>query len=450
MASKTPAKRSYRAAIASFEDGTSSPREFLEDCLAAIDKLEPDIGAFVATNMEGARKAADDSAKRWKAGATLSLIDGMPLCIKDIMETADMPTEQGSELFVGWEGKRDCAAVAALREAGAVILAKAVTTEFAAQPARGTRNPWDPTRTPGGSSSGTAASVACGMVPGGLGTQGLGSTIRPASFCGVYAFKPSFGGINRGGSFDTISQSSTSTFAATLEETWQIARAITARAGGDPGFPGVSGPMDAPPPRIPRRVAVLYTEGWDRTVDDAREALDDARWRLEEAGIEVVDKTSHSGVAAVEAAIVGGVDLSGGLNNWDFRWPLNTYARDMDRNKLSEQARDRLAAAETMTQKDYQGLVRKRQRIRDIYSGLKKDVDVCMTLSAPGPAPEGLDWTGDAVFAVPSSVLGTPSISLPVLEAEGLPLGLQIMGYANEDAAAMAAARAVLALYDVG
>jgi Asp-tRNA(Asn)/Glu-tRNA(Gln) amidotransferase A subunit family amidase len=450
MASKTPAKRSYRAAIASFEDGTSSPREFLEDCLAAIDKLEPDIGAFVATNMEGARKAADDSAKRWKAGATLSLIDGMPLCIKDIMETADMPTEQGSELFVGWEGKRDCAAVAALREAGAVILAKAVTTEFAAQPARGTRNPWDPTRTPGGSSSGTAASVACGMVPGGLGTQGLGSTIRPASFCGVYAFKPSFGGINRGGSFDTISQSSTSTFAATLEETWQIARAITARAGGDPGYPGVSGPMDAPPPQKPRRVAVLYTEGWDRTVDDAREALDDARWRLEEAGIEVVDKTSHSGVAAVEAAIVGGVDLSGGLNNWDFRWPLNTYARDMDRNKLSEQARDRLAAAETMTQKDYQGLVRKRQRIRDIYSGLKKDADVCMTLSAPGPAPEGLDWTGDAVFAVPSSVLGTPSISLPVLEAEGLPLGLQIMGYANEDAAAMAAARAVLALYDVG
>jgi len=360
-----------------------------------------------------------------------------------------MPTEQGSDLFVGWEGKRDCAAVAALREAGAVILAKAVTTEFAAQPARGTRNPWDPARTPGGSSSGTAASVACGMVPGGLGTQGLGSTIRPASFCGVFAFKPSFGGINRGGSFDTISQSSTSTFAATLEETWQIARAITERVGGDPGYPGVSGPMDAPAASLPRRVAVLETEGWERAVPDAREALNDARWRLEQAEIEVIDRTSHSGVAAVEMALVGGVDLSGGLNNWDFRWPLNTYANDMDRNKLSQQARDRLEAAEAMTLEDYQGLVRKRQRIRDIYSGLKADADVCVTLSAPGPAPVGLDWTGDAVFAVPSSVLGTPSISLPVLEAEGLPLGLQIMGYANEDAAAMAAARAVLALYGV-
>jgi len=448
MTTDTPVRRSYRAAVASFEDGKSGPRDFLEDCLAAIDAWEPEVGAFTATNVDGARKAADESAKRWKAGKPLSLIDGMPLCIKDIMETADMPTEQGSELFVGWQGSRDCAAVAALREAGAVILAKAVTTEFAAQPARGTRNPWDLARTPGGSSSGTAASVACGMVPGGLGTQGLGSTIRPASFCGVFAFKPSFGGINRGGSFDTISQSSTSTFAATLEETWQIARAITARIGGDPGYPGVSGPMDAPLAAPPRRVALLETEGWERTVPDAREALINARWRLEEAGIEVIERSGHSGVAAVEMALTGGVDLSGGLNNWDFQWPLNTYARDMDRNKLSQQARDRLEAAEKMTLEDYQGLLRKRQRVRDIYSGLKADADVCVTLSAPGAAPVGLDWTGDAVFAVPSSVLGAPSISLPVLEADGLPLGLQVMGYANEDAAAMAAARAVLALYE--
>ena len=447
MATETPTKRSYRAAVTSFEDGTSSPRAFLEDCLAAMDKLEPDIGAFVATNIDGARKAADAASARWKSGKTLSLIDGMPLCIKDIMETADMGTEQGSDLFVGWQGKRDCAAVAALREAGAVILAKAVTTEFATQPARGTRNPWDMTRTPGGSSSGTAAAVACGMVPGGLGTQGLGSTIRPASFCGVFAFKPSFGGINRGGSFDTISQSSTSTFAATLEETWQIARAITSRAGGDPGYPGVSGPMDAPAPQKPRRVALLYTAGWERTVDDAKQALKDVGARLESAAIEVVEATSHDRVALVEDAITGAIELSGGLNNWDFRWPLNTYARDMDRDRLSQEARDRIAAAEAMTQEEYRALVLKRQGVRDTYEALKGDVEVCVTLSAPGPAPVGLDWTGDPVFAVPSSVLGVPSISLPVLESEGLPLGLQVIGFANEDAATMSAARAVLALY---
>jgi Asp-tRNA(Asn)/Glu-tRNA(Gln) amidotransferase A subunit family amidase len=206
--------------------------------------------------------------------------------------------------------------------------------------------------------------------------------------------------------------------------------------------------MDAPPAALPKRVALLETEGWERTVPDAKKALNAARQLLEEAGVEVIDATSHSGVAAVEASITGGVELSGGLNNWDFRWPMNTYARDMDPDKLSQPAHDRLVAAEAMTHEDYQGLVKKRLRIRDIYNGLKKDADVCVTLSAPGPAPEGLDWTGDAVFAVPSSILGTPSISLPVLEAEGMPLGLQVMGYANDDVSAMAAARAVLALYD--
>lgn len=448
MATDTPTMRSYRAAIPSFKDGSSSPRAFLEECLNTIEALEPDIGAFVATNIEGARATADAASGRWKAGNILSLIDGMPLCIKDIMETFDMPTGQGSDLFTGWEGKRDCAAVAALREAGAVILAKSVTTEFAAQPARGTRNPWDLSRTPGGSSSGTAASVACGMVPAGLGTQGLGSTIRPASFCGVFAFKPTVGGINRGGSFDTISQSATSTFAATLEETWEIARAIVARVGGDSGRPGVSGPLEPPVAKKPKRVAMLETEGWNRAEESAKMALSDARGLLVDANIEVIDRESHAGVAAIEAAIAGGVELSGGLNSWEFRWPLNTYARDMDRTKLSQEAQDRLEFAEAMTHEDYQGLLRKRQQIRDIYGGLKADADVCVTLSAPGPAPVGHNWTGDAVFAVPSSILGTPSFSLPVLECDGLPLGLQIMGYAEQDAAAFAAARAVLDLFE--
>jgi Asp-tRNA(Asn)/Glu-tRNA(Gln) amidotransferase A subunit family amidase len=119
----------------------------------------------------------------------------------------------------------------------------------------------------------------------------------------------------------------------------------------------------------------------------------------------------------------------------------------MDRTKLSPEAQDRLEFAEAMTNEDYQGLLRKRQQIRDIYKGLKADADVCVTLSAPGPAPVGHNWTGDAVFAVPSSILGTPSFSLPVLQCDGLPLGLQIMGYAEQDAAAFAAARAVLDLF---
>ena len=442
-----PQKKSYRAAQPSFIDGSSSPSAFLDNCFETIATLEGDIGAFVATDFDGAKAAAEVSSTRWKDGKPLSLVDGMPLCIKDIMETASMPTEQGSDLFVGWRGSRDSAAVAALREAGAVIVAKAVTTEFAAQPARGTRNPWDLTRTPGGSSSGTAASVAAGMLPGGLGTQGLGSTIRPASFCGVFAFKPSFGGINRGGSFDTISQSSTSTFAATLEETWEMARSITTRVGGDPGFMGVSGPLEAPAPAMPKRVALLMTDGWERTVDDAKQALVGARAKLEAAGVKVVDKNDDDTVAALEKSIEGTIELSGGLNNWDFRWPMNTYAHDMDINCMSPEAQERLIAAEAMSHEDYQALVLKRRGLRSAYDGLQNQFDVCVTLSAPGPAPVGLEWTGDAVYAVPSSVLGTPSFSLPVLEAEGMPLGLQVMGYADQDAKAFAAARAIFELY---
>jgi len=442
-----PQKKSYRAAQPSFRDGSSNPSAFLDECLETIGTLEGDIGAFVATDFDGAKTAAAASSARWKDGKPLSVIDGMPLCIKDIMETASMPTEQGSDLFVGWRGNRDSAAVAALREAGAVIVAKAVTTEFAAQPARGTRNPWDLTRTPGGSSSGTAASVAAGMLPGGLGTQGLGSTIRPASFCGVFAFKPSFGGINRGGSFDTISQSSTSTFAATLEETWEVARSITTRVGGDPGFMGVSGPLEAPAPAMPKRVALLMTDGWERTVDDAKQALVGARAKLEAAGVKVVDKNDDDTVAALEKSIEGTIELSGGLNNWDFRWPMNTYAHDMDINCMSPEAQERLIAAEAMSHEDYQALVLKRRGLRSAYDGLQNQFDVCVTLSAPGPAPVGLEWTGDAVYAVPSSVLGTPSFSLPVLEAEGMPLGLQVMGYADQDAKAFAAARAIFELY---
>jgi Asp-tRNA(Asn)/Glu-tRNA(Gln) amidotransferase A subunit family amidase len=192
--------------VADFAGGNDTPRDLLERCLARLEQFEPAVGAFVC-HIAAARTAADLSAERWRAGRPLSPIDGMPLGIKDIIETADMPTEQGSPLFVGCRTGRDAAGVAALRKAGAVILGKAVTTEFAATQPRGTRNPWDASRTQGGSSSGSAAAVACGMVPAALGTQVVGSILRPASFCGCVGFKPSVGGLNRGGSYDYFSQS---------------------------------------------------------------------------------------------------------------------------------------------------------------------------------------------------------------------------------------------------
>lgn len=443
---RMPRTRSYFAATPAFRDGTDSPRAFLERCIDTIAELEPSVGAFVATNLPRARAAADASTERWRSGRTLSLIDGMPIGIKDIMETADMVTEQGSPLFTGWCGRRDSAAVAALREAGAVIVGKTVTTEFASTEPRGTRNPWDLDRTPGGSSSGSAAAVAAGMLPAALGTQVVGSIVRPASFCGCFGYKPSVGGINRGGSFDGLSQSCTGVLAATLGEAWAVTRAITARAGGDPGYPGVSGPAEPPVPRTPRRIAMLETAGWSRASDEAKSALLGARERLATAGIAIGDRRTDETIAAVEVAIADAHPLTLDINAWEGRWPLNTYARDLDRNGLSQSALDRLARAESMTLEDYQRLIAERDRIRTIYAALRDRYDVCVTLSATGPAPRGLGSTGDPVFAAPGSLLGTPALSLPVLQAEGLPLGLQLIGCTNEDADLFAVAAALLPL----
>jgi Asp-tRNA(Asn)/Glu-tRNA(Gln) amidotransferase A subunit family amidase len=443
-----PQARSYFAATSAFKNGNDSPRAFLERCIETIAALEPKIGAFVATNLAGSRAAADESSKRWKAGKPLSAIDGMPVGIKDIMETWDMVTEQGSPLFKDWRGPRDSAAVAALREAGAVVLGKTVTTEFASTHPRGTRNPWDLERTPGGSSSGSAAAVAAGMLPAALGTQVIGSTVRPASFCGCFGYKPSVGGINRGGSFDEFSQSCTGVIAATLAETWSVAREMSARCGGDPGYPGVSGPLTAPAAAKPRRVALLETAGWERASDEAKQALKGARDRLAASGVEIADRKTDDAVAAVEKALADAWTLSMSINAWEGRWPLNTYARDMDRSGLSQSAQDRLATAEKMTLEGYQKLIAERDRVRKVYAGLKDRFAVCIALPATGAAPKGLGSTGDPIFAVPGSLLGTPSMSLPVLEAEGLPLGLQLIGYQNEDAGLFAAAAAILPLFE--
>ena len=439
-----PEPRSYFAATASFATGEDSPRDFLERCIARIEADDGEVGALVAVNADAARAAADAASARWKDGRARSAIDGMPVGIKDIMETADMATEQGSPLFAGWQGGRDAAAVVALREAGAVILGKTVTTEFAATHPRGTRNPWDLARTPGGSSSGSAAAVACGMVPAALGTQVIGSILRPSSFCGVYGFKPSVGGINRGGSFDVFSQSCTGTIAATLDETWVVAREMSSRCGGDPGYPGLSGPSVRPAARRPGRVAVLETAGWEVASDAAKAELASVRGRLEAAGIDCLDRRSSDAVAEAEAAIADAVPLARSVNAWETRWPLNTYARDMDVAGLSEVSTERLGEAEAMTQEQYQGLLGDRDRARAAWAALADSCEICITLAAAGPAPLGLESTGDPVFNVPASLLGIPAVTIPVLETDGLPLGLQAMGFVNRDAALFAAAAGLL------
>jgi Asp-tRNA(Asn)/Glu-tRNA(Gln) amidotransferase A subunit family amidase len=442
-----PALRPYLAARLQFAAGTDTPRHCLERCLAALDAWEPRVGAFVNLNVAAARAAADAASARWIEGRPLSPIDGMPLGIKDIIETIDMPTENGSPLFTGARSERDAAGVVALREAGGVILGKTVTTEFAAREPRGTRNPWDTERTPGGSSSGSAAAVATGMVSAALGTQVIGSTIRPASYCGCVGFKPTMGALNRGGSHDNMSQSCTGVLAANLEDAWQVAYEIAVRAGGDPGYPGLFGPDSAPGAMKPRRLAFLETAGWGVAEDGARQHMGDAVARLKRAGIEVITRHDAPKLVAAETAIAEAMSVSMRINDWEGRWPLNTY-RNRDAEKLSQLARARLAKAEAMSLEEYRALLAERARMRAAYGALADECDACVTLSASGPAPIGLSFTGDASFAVPFSLLGVPALSLPLFWLDGLPLGLQVTGFEHGDAATFAVAATIVSLLD--
>jgi Asp-tRNA(Asn)/Glu-tRNA(Gln) amidotransferase A subunit family amidase len=440
-----PRMQPFLPATAKFASGKDSPREFLERCIADLDAWEPKIGAFVNLNLAGARAAADRSTNRWRAGRPLSPIDGMPIGVKDIIETIDMPTENGSPLFAGFRGNRDGARVAVLREAGGVIVGKTVTTEFAWMHPRATKNPWDLSRTPGGSSSGSAAAVAVGAVSAALGTQVFGSIVRPASFCGCFGFKPTVGAINRGGSHDALSQSTHGPIAASLPEAWAVAYEISRRAGGDPGYPGLYGPPTCPTPSKPRRFAVLETDGWAVATSAAKEAFAEASARLKSAGVTLASRREDENIAAVEDAIHGARELCANIIAWESRWPLNTYCA-RDAGKLSQAMLDLSARAEALTLDDYRRDIAERERRRAIYRSLEAEFDGCLTLSAPGAAPVGLGWTGDPAFVIPGSMLGVPAISLPLLQDGGLPLGLQLLGFADADAALFSTAGGVMAL----
>src|SRR5262252_8829030 len=282
----------FHDAIARFRDGSDTPRAYLERCLETIGKREPVVQAFVVVNEAGGRAAADASTTRWRDGRPLSPIDGLPIGIKDLLETKDMPTQMGCEAYRGNFPKRDNAAVWALRQAGAVILGKTVTAELGGSHPGPTTNPFDPARTPGGSSSGSAAAVAARMVPAAIGTQVGGSIIRPAAYCSNVALKPSQGGINRG-ERQATSMSTHGVHAGSIEDMWQVAIEIAERAGGDRGCLGLMGPSTAPAAAKPERLIVLETEGWAELDAASRSAFEALLEQLRQSGITLLRRSNH-------------------------------------------------------------------------------------------------------------------------------------------------------------
>lgn len=422
---------SYVRRIPAFLDGRDTPRHVLERCLERIARDDEQIQAFVHLDMEGARRAADDASVRYRSGRPLSLIDGMPMGLKDVIETHDMPTQMNSPIFIGFQPRRDAACVAVLRGAGAVLLGKTATAEFACGRSSSTRNPIDPSRTPGGSSSGSAAGVGAGMVPAALGTQSQASTIRPASYCGVFGFKPTHGRLPLdgvaplSGTLDHLG-----VFAGSIEDLWAVT-AVLSRAGGGRHPPLASEIL--PAMERPRALVRLDTKGWAETDSQSQDLLDSYIEGLERSGAAILSRRSDARIEALERALAD-IDAAGQkIYAYEAQWPLRAYAA-RGAYAVGVRIREMIAAAEAMTPADYEEALRRREECRALVEALRGVAQGFITLSSSGPAIADIAYTGSRSFAVPGTVLGLPAMSLPMLKNGHLPLGVQILSFQGRDA----------------
>jgi len=417
-----------------FLSGRTSPRDFLEQSIARMTEDEPAIRAFVSHNLAAARQAADRAAARWQTGHPLSPVDGMPIVVKDMIATVDLPTQMNSPIYADWNARADAACVFAMREAGAVILGKTVTTEFACGNSGPTRNPYDTTRTPGGSSSGSAAAVGAGMASLGFGTQTHGSTIRPAGYCGAYALKPTHGALHVGGlaplapTLDHLGL-----IGASLEDVWAAAMAISRIVGGTPPHPGISGPETAPASRKPAMLVRLNTLGWKEVPSSSRTAFEAAIATLAAVGVRILDASNDSEVAALEDKLTEISEFSNNLLAWEARWPLAAY-RARGSEMVGGRIHDLLDRTGRIDSATYARAVLYRQELRERVARLAGRVDGFVMLCSSGPAIQDHAFTGSRNYALPWTLVGAPAFALPLLTAEDLPLGLQVSGFADQDA----------------
>ena len=423
----------WHDAVPSFLDGRDTPRAYLERCLETISSREPNVMAFVAMDRDVARKAADKATTRYQNNKPLSIVDGMPFVVKDLYEVKGMTTELGSPAMRGYGGDKDCAHARALREGGAVILAKTVTTEFGSRDAGPTRNPFDISRTPGGSSSGTSAAVGAGMIPAGSGSQVRGSILRPAGYCGNFALKPTFGALNRlGGHSMAPSQSVLGVHAGSLDDVWNTAFYISSTAGGDPGHPGLYGKSSLSSAKKPHRLVRLDTLGWEDTEDETKEKFENFIGLLSDKGVEIITRKDDSSVEALEKTLHTIPNFLRDLFCWEMQWPGKTQ-RDKGEHLISSGILDRIAHGETMKIEDYRHCLELRQTLRDQFETLRGLGDAFILLSAQGPAPKATTGTGNPIYGDVTSCLGAPGYNLPLLEDQGMPMGIQLMGFPHDD-----------------
>src|SRR5262245_17811928 len=430
-----------------FAAGSETPRAFLERCLERVAALEPKVKAFVRIDQEGARRAADAADARWRAARPMSVVDGLPVAIKDCFDVKGFPTECNSGLFAGNVPALDAAHVDALRRGGALIVGKTVTTELTMALPGPTWNPWDLARTPGGSSSGSAAAVAASMLPLTTGSQVRGSVLRPASICGIIGMKPTFGAIDRRGGIDPSPSCNHLGFlAGTLTDAWEVAQFIASVTGGDPGCVPLAGGARLPAARKPARLARQYTAGWQHTDPASKDIFERCLLSLAGLSIEIVEPGASDEFAAYEDATARTPEFFFDLMLWEIRWPFRSW-RDANPSGLSEPMTDYIKRAEQMTADDYRRAVLRREDLRARHRALRGKVDGFVTLAHIGAGQRGQPRGGTPWYNDASSAIGAPTFNLPLLAVEDVPLGIQIMGFEGEDADLAAIGRALLSAF---
>jgi Asp-tRNA(Asn)/Glu-tRNA(Gln) amidotransferase A subunit family amidase len=423
------------ATISALRDGVVTAEQVVEGCLARIEEVDGAIQAWAFLDPEHAHLQARALDAARADGKPMGPLHGIPVGIKDIFDTTDMPTEDGTVLHAGRRPHRDCTAVALLREAGAVIMGKTVTTEMALFTPGKTRNPHDPERTPGGSSSGSAAAVATGMVPLAIGSQTNGSTIRPASFCGVVGYKPTHGLISRKGVLPlSRTLDHVGVFAGSIADAALLAEVMMRYDPNDADMRPQARPelsrWAAEEPPLPPKVAFLKTPVWDQADADTQEAFAELVEILGD-GVEEVELSTLFGEALAQHKIVQDAEVAVNFNP--------EYERGRDR--LSPRLNEIIEHGLSVPAAEYIRAVARIPMLNQALDELYDRYDAILTPAAPGEAPVGTA-TGNPIFCTAWTLLGTPAISLPLLRGNnGLPIGAQLVGQRGADGRLLRTAR---------
>jgi len=417
------------ATVAAMHAGKLSAADYAGNCLARVRELEDRVGAFAFVDDEYVMSQARATDAARAAGMACGPLHGLPVAVKDIFDTADMPTENGTILHAGRRPDHDATAVARLRAAGAVIIGKTVTAEMAVYAPGKTKNPHDLSRTPGGSSMGSAAAVAAGMAPLAIGTQTNGSTIRPASYCGVVGFKPTFGLISRHGALPISSSlDQVGVFSRSVRDAALIAESLIGFDEHDTDTrpqarPALLQTVQQEPPVTPR-LAFVKSPVWSEADRDTHDAFSELVEHLGDRCTEIELSRRFEHVVAWHKVVMES-ELS-----WNF-------AREYERGaaQLSAVLREMIERGRTYMATDYIHALNQRSGLTESLDAAFDEFDAIITPAATGEAPQDLSVTGSPVFCTLWTFLGLPSITLPLLQgSHGMPMGVQLVGAFGDDA----------------